>query len=456
VTISERSAEDLASAIRSRELSSAEVVDAFLERIAERNPALNAIVVLREDDARAAAREADRAVAAGGPLPALHGVPVTIKEAIEVAGMPWTNGSLLTADAVGARDAPCVAHLRAAGAIVLGKTNVPEFCCWYDTDCLVYGRTVSPHDPARTSGGSSGGESAALAAGLTPLGVGSDIGSSIRQPAAWTGVYGLKPSRGLVSLAGHAGFGLPPAWQMFAAIGPMTRFARDIGPALEAMTGRALAPVVPGARRVAVFEDDGLQPVARACRQAVHRAASVLAGAGHEIVESSPPGLGDVRRAYDTMLATEASQLLPSLVGDRVDELSSYGRKFYDALARFPADLGDYLDASNRLAVLQDEADAWLERHPIVLCPVAPVTAPLAAEGITDADGEPMLPGGKLTLSTWTNALGLPSASVPAGRDDTGLPVAVQVVGCRGGDADVIAVARELEPALGGWVRPAA
>jgi Asp-tRNA(Asn)/Glu-tRNA(Gln) amidotransferase A subunit family amidase len=454
VTITDRSALDLAAAIRSGELSPVEVVDAFLERIDERNPELNAIVVLRADEARAEAREAERAVAAGAPLPALHGVPVTVKEAIEVAGLPWTNGSLLTADAIGVRDAPCVANLRAAGAIVLGKTNVPEFCCYYDTDCLVYGRTANPHDTAHTSGGSSGGESAALAAGLSALGVGSDIGSSIRQPASWTGVYGLKPSRGLVSLAGHAGFGLPPAWQMFAAIGPMTRFAEDLEPALEAMTGRPLAPAVPGPRRVAAFEEDGLQPVANACREAVRRAAAALADSRNEVVESAPASLGDIRHAYDTMLITEASQRMPALVGDRAGDLSPYGRKFYDALAQFPADLGGYLTAASRLAELQNETDAWLERHPIVLCPVAPVTAPLAAEGITDADGEPMLPGGKLTLSTWTNALGLPSASVPAGRDDRGLPVSVQVVGRRGGDADVIAVARELEPALGGSVRP--
>ena len=168
-------------------------------------------------------------MAAGGALPPLHGVPVTVKEAIAVAGLPQTNGSLLTADVVAPRDARAVANLRAAGAVVMGVTNVPEFCGYYDTDNRVYGRTVNPHDHEHTSGGSSGGESAALAASLSPLGVGSDIGSSVRQPACWTGVYGMKPTRGLVPLAGHAGFGVPPAWQMFAAIGPMTRYAGDLG-----------------------------------------------------------------------------------------------------------------------------------------------------------------------------------------------------------------------------------
>jgi Asp-tRNA(Asn)/Glu-tRNA(Gln) amidotransferase A subunit family amidase len=448
------SAVELAAAIRRRERSAAETLEAFIERVEQRNGDLNAIVVRRYDEAREEAAAADRAVAAGERVGPFHGVPITVKEAIAAAGLPCTNGSLLTAGAVADEDAPAVRHLREAGAIVFAKTNVPEFCCYYDTDNLVYGRTANPHDHQRTSGGSSGGESAALAAGMTPLGIGSDIGSSIRQPASWTGVYGLKPSRGLVSLAGHAGFGLPPAWQMFAAIGPMTRFAEDLAPALEAMAGHPLAPAAPGPRRVAVFEDDGLQPVARACREAVRRAAGALRDSGSDVVESAPPSLGDIRRAYDVMLATEASHLLPPLVGGRTDELSPYGRNFHDAVAQFPADLDDYLDASSRLAALQDEMDGWLEQHPIVLCPVTPVTAPLAATGITDADGEPMLPGGKLTLATWANALGLPSASVPAGRDDGGMPVGVQVVGPRGCDADVLEVCCALEPVLGGWVRP--
>ena len=159
---------------------------------------------------------------------------------------------------------------------------------------------------------------------------------------------------------------------------------------------------------------------------------------------------------YDLMLVTEASQLVPELVGERLADLSPYGRQMYDGIAGFRPDLQQYVRAAARLGELQDETDRWLDEHPIVLCPVTPVTAPLAAEGLTDADGEPMRPGGKLTLATWANALGLPAASVPAGRDNAGMPVGVQVVGRRGRDADVIAVARELEPALGGWVRPAA
>lgn len=456
MNVTELSAADLAAGIRAGELSPVAVLEAFIQRIELLNPELNAVVATRFAEARSEAAAAERAVAAGGPVPPLHGVPVTVKEAIAVAGLPQTNGSLLTADAVAPRDARAVANLRAAGAVVMGVTNVPEFCGYYDTDNRVYGRTLNPHDRGHTSGGSSGGESAALAASLSPLGVGSDIGSSIRQPACWTGVYGMKPTRGLVPLAGHAGFGMPPAWQMFAAIGPMTRYAGDLALALEALAGQPLAPALPGLRRVAVFEDDGLQPVARSCRDAVRRAAAALADGGNDVVEAAPPSPLEVRRAYDTMLVTEASQFVPALVGDRAAELSRYGRMMYEGVASFPSDLERYVKAGAVLAELQDATDEWLDDHPIAICPVTPVTAPVAGEGITNADGEEMLPGGKLTLSTWANALGLPAVSVPAGRDDSHLPVGVQVVGRRGRDADVIAVACELESALGGWVRPAA
>jgi aspartyl-tRNA(Asn)/glutamyl-tRNA(Gln) amidotransferase subunit A len=454
VSLTERSACALAAAIRVGELSPVEVLEAFIARIEQLNPELNAIVATRFDEARAEAAEAERAVAAGGPLPPLHGVPATVKEAIAVAGMPQTNGSLLTADVVATEDAAAVANLRAAGAIIMGVTNVPEFCGYYDTDNLVYGRTRSPHDPDRTSGGSSGGESAALAAGLSPLGIGTDIGSSIRQPACWTGVYGLKPTRGLVPQAGHAGYGAPPSVQLFAAIGPMTRYAGDMATALAALAGQPLAPELSGHRRVAVFEDDGLQPVARACRDAVRRAAAALADNGRDVVDAVPPAAADVRRCYDLMLVTEASQLVPQQVGDRVGELSPYGRNLYDGIASFTPDLETYVRAASRLADLQDDVDRWLEDHPIVVCPVTPVPPFVASRGITDVDGEELRPGGKLTLATWANALGLPAVSVPAGRDASGLPLGVQVVGRRGRDADVIGVACELEPALGGWVRP--
>ena len=449
-----RSATELAAAIRRRELGPVEAVEAHIETIERLDPPVNAVVVRCFGRAREEARAAERALAAGEDVGPLHGVPITVKEAVELEGLPFTNGSRLDAGRLGRVDAPAVGGLRAAGAIVLGKTNIPEFCCFYDADNEVYGRTSNPHDPARTPGGSSGGEAAALAMGMSALGVGSDLASSIRNPAAWCGVFGHKPSRGLVSVAGHAGFGLPPAWQLFVTIGPMARTAADLELGLRCMAGAALAPPEPGPFAVAVYEEDGLQPVAAACRGAVRRAARALAERGHHLEDAQPPSPGEARALFDTLVETELAQYVPGLTTGREDELSRYGRGMVTMLKTLRPDLGAYLDAGRRLNELQSEADEWMERRPIALCPVTPVPAPLAAEGITTVDGEPTRPGGKMTLCTWPTAFGLPAVSVPAGRDETGMPLAVQIFGRRGHDLEVLAVASELEEALGGWIDP--
>lgn len=444
----------LAGAIQRRELGPEEVVDAYAARIEALDEVLNAFVDLRLREARVEARALDAALRHGEDVGALSGVPFSAKEAIASGGLSYTNGSRLRAGRRAQTDAATVARLRASGAIQLGVTNVPEFCAHYDTDNALYGRTANPHDAARTPGGSSGGETAAVAAGLSALGLGSDLGSSIRQPAAWCGVFGLKPSRGAVSVAGHDGFGLSPAFRYFGAIGPIARSADDLGLALSVLAYRPLAPACAGRLRVAVYEEDGLQPVARSCRAAVSRAADALAAAGHEVVERAPPAASAARRLFDTLLATELVTLaLPELEGSE-EQLSPAVRAMVEDLRRFPADLHAYLDASREREALEEVVDAWFERTPIALCPVVPVPAPLAAEGLTLVDGTPARPGGKMTLATYANVFGLPSVSVPAGRDADGLPLAVMVTGRRTRDHDVVAVARELDAALGGWLDP--
>jgi Asp-tRNA(Asn)/Glu-tRNA(Gln) amidotransferase A subunit family amidase len=438
------SAHDLAAAIRRRELGPEEVVNAYAARIEALDGVLNAFVDLR----------LDQALRHGDDVGPLAGVPFSAKEAIASAGLSYTNGSRLRAGRRAPADAAAVARLRAAGAIQLGVTNVPEFCAHYDTDNALHGRTANPHDPARTPGGSSGGEAAAVAAGLSALGLGSDLGSSIRQPAAWTGVFGLRPTRGAVSPAGHDGFGLSPAFRSFGSIGPLGRSAADLELGLSAIALRPLAAACTGKLRVAVYEEDGLQPVAQSCRAAVRRAAAALAEAGHGVVEAAPPAAAAARRLFDTMLATELVTLaLPELEASE-DQLSPAVRAMVEDLRHFPADLHGYLDASREREALEQVVDAWFERTPIALCPAVPVPAPLAADGILLVDGEPARPGGKMTLATYANVFGLPSASVPAGRDPDGLPLAVLVTGRRDRDLDVLAVARELEAALGGWLDP--
>jgi Asp-tRNA(Asn)/Glu-tRNA(Gln) amidotransferase A subunit family amidase len=449
VNLAEPSAAECAAAVRRGDISAREIVDAACARIEELDGALNAVVVRCFQTAADEASALDSRRLRGEELGPLAGVPITVKEAIAVAGLPWTNGSRLSAGRVAERDAPSVRRLRDAGAIVIGKTNVPEFCVWYDTDNDVYGRTRNPHAPERSPGGSSGGEAASAAAGLSALGLGSDLGSSIRQPAAWTGVYGLKPSRDVVPLDGHADL-QSLGVRAFAGIGPLARRLADVELALRVLAGRALAPAAPPPRRVAVFEEDGLQPVSRSCRHAVRRAATALAASDYLVEDAVPPAVAEIRAAYDRVLATELRVMVWPLVAGREDELSEYGRRALGGMAAFAPDLEAYTDAGARIGELEAVTDAWQERFPLALCPVVPVAAPLAAAGLAAVDGEPFNPGGKLTLCTWANALGLPALSVPCGRDEDGLPLAVQIVGRRGCDLEVIEAARRLEPALGG------
>ena len=310
----------MAQAIRRREVSAVELLDAHAARIAERDPRVNALVFPRLPEARAEAVAADAALARGDHLGPLHGVPFTAKEVIAVAGMPAPNGSRLFADHVSQADAVPLRRLRDAGAILLGKTNVPEFCSHWDTYNELFGATVNPHDPTRSAGGSSGGEAAALASAMTPLGLGSDLGGSIRAPCHFCGLFGLKPGRDTVPWADHHPMVSGPGPRLFGSVGPMARCVDDLELALAVLA--PLEPAVGAPTAVAVFEEDGLQPVSAACREAVRRAAAALGDAGHDIVEARPPGQAAVRSAFDVALVAEAAAgLLPGVTG-REDELS--------------------------------------------------------------------------------------------------------------------------------------
>jgi amidase len=329
---------------------------------------------------------------------------------------------------------------------------VPEFCAHWDTYNELSGATGNPHDVTRSAGGSSGGEAAALASATTPLGLGSDYGGSIRCPSHFCGVFGLRPGRDTVPWADHYPLVSGPGPRMMASVGPMARCADDLELALAILA--PLEPAVAAPTGVAVFEEDGLQPVSLACRAAVRRAAEALGEAGHDVVEASPPGQAEVRSAYDVVLVHEAaSGMLSSLAGHE-QQLSPPMRDMIEALRGFEPALAPYLEAFARLARLEVEADAWLERHGAVLCPVAPDVAPPLRGSFGPVDGEPVRPGGKLTLCTYANALGLPAVAVPVARTTAGLPVGVQLIGRRGHERALLALARELEQALGGWLDP--
>jgi amidase len=447
-------ATELARMLRERELSAVELLGLHVARIDARNGELGALVLPCLEEARAEAVVADRALTSGAPVGPLHGIPFTAKDAIAVAGMRRPNGSRLFADDVPGYDAPAIRRMRVAGGILLGKTNVPEFCAFYDTVNDVFGATRNPHAPDRSAGGSSGGEAAAVASGMSALGVGSDLGGSIRNPAHFTGVFGLKPSRELVPCVGHAPAGETPLWWRLAVIGPLARSADDLELALAVLAEHTPAAPRPGAGTVGVYDDDFLQPVAGDCRRAVRLAAEALAGAGYELVEDRPPHQQKIRELFDWLVGVEFVAPLAALAAGRADELSRYGRMAVESATDEEVSLGDYLEAWTQLATFEREVDEWFERRRLALCPVAPGPAPLIGEGFTEIDGEPVRPGGKLTLCTLANAVGLPAAAVPVLRTADGLPVGVQVIGGRGRDREVIAAARTIEEACGGFIAP--
>jgi Asp-tRNA(Asn)/Glu-tRNA(Gln) amidotransferase A subunit family amidase len=443
----ERSATWMARAVREREVSAVELFDAHAARIAERDPQINALVLPRLDEAREEAVAAD-ATEPAGPL---HGVPFTCKDPFPVAGMRAPNGSKLLADHVSDADCVPVARMRAAGAILLGKTNVSEFASWWDSVNPLFGATANPHDRSRTAGGSSGGEAAAIASGMSPLGLGSDLGGSIRNPCHWVGLFGLKPGRESLPFAEHAPLPAGPGIRSMVVIGPMARTVEDLGLATGVLAMRPLGAAERPAR-IAVFEEDGLQPVSRACRAAVRRVAEALDG--YEVVEAAPPNPCEVRAALDAIIGTELASAMPAVVGDRFSELSPYLQEMFSAGSGSAPGLPAYLDASARLARYEGEADDWFREHPVAICPCAPdVAPPLGGRWPAEIDGVPMRPGGKLTLATYASALGLPAVCVPVMRAE-GLPVGVQLIGARGSERSLLALAAELESSLGGWLRP--
>jgi Asp-tRNA(Asn)/Glu-tRNA(Gln) amidotransferase A subunit family amidase len=451
----------MASAVREREVSPVELVEAHIARIEERNGELNAIVIPRFEDALVAARAAERGLSDGSAGP-LHGVPFTVKDGIPVAGLPNPMGVKKLAGEVARKDAAAVCSLRSAGAILLGKTNVSEFLVHYDAVNSLFGATHNPHDPSRTAGGSSGGEAAALASGMSPCGLGSDLGGSIRFPAHCNGVFGFKPSRFTVPSADHfpvSGAGM----RSFGTIGPLARSAEDLDLLLSVLATRransdpdAFPPreVTEPTHVAAAFEEDGLQPVSAECRAAVRQAADVLAEAGHEILWEAPPAMAAVRETYGAILGVEIATILLPLMKETLSETSpAYVRELVEQMDGLQPSAA-YVEAFARLSDLERDAAWWHERRSITIAPVAPSAAPPLIEGFTTVDGQPTAPGGKLTLCTYANTLGLPAVSVPVARSAEGLPIAVQLIGPRGRDLMVLGVARRLEEALGGWIDP--
>jgi len=462
-----RSAVHLAAAIRSKELSPVEVAREHLASIERLNPKLNAFVDWQPERVLEQARAAEQAVVRGDDLAPLHGVPLSIKASIDVAGHRCEAGTRLRAGYVAERDAPLVTRLRAAGAVILGVTNTPELLMAWETDNDLYGRTNNPWDLSRTPGGSSGGESAAIACGISAGGVGSDGGGSIREPAHFTGICGLKPTPGRIPCTGH----FPKSGGPFAllgVVGPMARTAVDLQLLFEAMAGPddgdpMSAPVT--VRRVhagelrsttvGVFDGDGRTPVTPETVAAVSRAAILLEQSGFYVEHFRPERLDQARQLWWKFFGTAGGMILGPMLSGRESELSPVLRQFSSWTSSEPAHTGDSLlttwlgrDEIRESFLLQ------MRKYPILLCPVAAIPAFRHGEREWRIEGKTVRYLDAWSYCEWFNLLGFPAAVVPMGFSEEGLPIGVQIVGRPWDEELVLAVATKLEDARGVFPSP--
>jgi amidase len=451
------SAARLAELIGQRVVSPIEVVEAYLRRIESLNPQLNAIVSVNAQ-ALDRAREAETELRRGCEVGVLHGVPLTIKDTIETQGLKTTSGSLLRAQHVAGEDALAVARLKSAGAIILGKTNVPEMAIPYECDNPVFGRTNNPHDRGRTSGGSSGGEAAAISACLSPAGLGSDLSGSIRVPAHFCGLFGLKPSAGRVPSSGH----FPPATGPLshgAALGPMARHVEDLTLLFRVMTlnafGGTLAPTALRGRRAALclFKRDGA--VTEETLGAMQSVRHALRAAGLEVVEETPPGLERAASLWPALFSPASVSQLRSTYRGREEEAGPAVRAVLASAEKTPPpSFAEFAAAWEERERLRAGLIEWMNTTPLLIAPVGAAHAFEHGARRIEAGGEVLSIFRAFGYARSANVLGLPAISVPAGRSREGLPIGVQIIGQPFAEGVVLAAASIIEAALGGWVRP--
>jgi amidase len=461
---------EMAELVRSRKLSPVELVAMHLARIEQLNPKLNALVHVDAARAMDAARVAEASLASKarpdsfGPL---FGVPVSVKSSVDVAGWRCECGSALRRNYVATEDAPLVARLRAAGAIVLGNTNVPEFLMAYETDNSLYGRTNNPWDLTRTPGGSSGGEAAAIAAGCSAGGVGSDGGGSIRIPAHFVGICGLKPTPGRIPSTGHYPASAGPFAQL-GVVGPMARTVADVAQLFEVMAGLDLqdpasAPV-PLRKwsddeirklRIAYFEDDGVTPVTAETAAAVRTAADALHQQGFQVEAWRPQNLERVWQLWWNLFGRAVQTAFEPTVRGKESELSPMYRAWRAHVAlQPPLDGQEWFNTLIGRDALRGKLLEQMERFPILLSPVCAVPAFRHGEREWQVRDRKVEYLKAMSYSQWFNLLGNPAAVVPVGKSPEGLPIGVQVVGRPWEDEAVLAIAARIEIATGGFRPP--
>ncbi|NLX53862.1 MAG: amidase [Planctomycetaceae bacterium] len=452
------SATKLAQLIAAKEVSSQEVVTACLTQIAKVNPAINAVVTLCGERVLDEARRADKELQEGTSRGPWHGVPMTIKDSLDTAGVKSTAGTEGRRDFVPKDDATVVARLRKSGAILLGKTNTPELTMDYRTDNLLFGSTKNPYNTAKTPGGSSGGAAAIVAAGGSPFDIGSDTGGSIRVPSGFCGVAGIKPTSGRVPRTGHiigfaVGYGEP-----LTQLGPIARHVEDLFPLLKTIAGPdeydpavvdmpLLDPkAVDVARlRIAYHSDNGVMTAEEDVKKAVEKAATAMQDTGSTVAHDCPKALERVLSIFREDITSDGGEYVKSIL-ERVGTTNwSPFLEYIKDLKPLPGD--DFNRFLRHWQELRSDVHRFLTRYDVILCPVTayaslPVDYPL----------DKMLAG--FTYTYAYNLTGWPAAVVRAGTSSDGVPIGVQVVARPWREDVCLAVASQLERVLGGWQKP--
>jgi len=457
--VTQQSAVELLALLRESKISPLELANEYIGQIERINPRLNAVIDFDAERVRQLAREAERSKQPRGPL---FGLPVTIKASISAAGYRCEIGSLINRGNVPAEDATVVSRLRNAGATILGITNTPEFLMAYETDNRLYGRTNNPWNLDYTPGGSSGGESAAIAAGMSAGGFGSDSGGSVRVPAHSTGICSLKPTPGRFPGIGHLPACVGP-FSILGAIGPMARTIDDVALLFEVLSGQdpidPISPPIPyreisidDVKRLPVgyFEDDGLTLVTPETRQAVQDAARSLKKQGFDVQPFRPRGLELARKLWWTFFVRCGAMFVESLVRGHESDLSPILREFLQiAHAKPQLTADELLNAWAECDVIRGKLLQQMQEFPVLLCPVCSIPAFRHGERQWKVDGQEVKYFDVMRYTQWFNLLAAPAAVMPVGRSPEGLPIGVQIVARPFEDEVALAVASAVDREFG-------
>jgi amidase len=453
------STKSIAKAIQTKEVSSLEVVESCLERIEQVNPKINAVVQIDAETALEQAQDADDGLAKGNVQGPLHGVPMTLKDNLDTAGMVTTGGTKGRETFIPQEDATVVARLREAGAILVGKTNTPELTLSYETDNLIYGRTNNPYDLTCTSGGSSGGAAAIVAAGGIPFDIGSDTGGSIRLPSHCCGTAGIRPTSGRVPRTGHI---LPPggALDSLTQIGPMTRYVEDLAiilpiiagidwrdPAIIPMPLRDPENVNLSELRIAFHGDNGMATPTSEIQTATKSVADTLSNAGASVTEACPPGIEQSIELFGGLMVWDGGssiRMLLDMYG--TNEPHPWIQRQLDRAREMQLTVSQISDLLFRLDMYRGQMLSFMENYDAIVCPVN--ATPAMQHGVNMGNIQ------NFSYTFTYNLTGWPGAVVRVGSTPEGLPIGIQIVTQPWREDTALNVAGFLEQEFGGWQKP--